>query len=294
MRKLPNSPRLLLTKVKKYENFKEVARSIQLVALSSLKILKKKIATRFIALSSIGNIIQYITIIFEKSYIDFLYNKYLIIIISTDKSCCGVINNLLLKNIFIIINDLLELDINMKIIIIGNRCAHRMKKKYRNLIVRLFKKLEKEPFSFFFTNIITTKIWSLIKFDKCHIFFNRYIKMFDHKTVSYFFINYELFILYFLNISSENYWFLEDFFIFNKNIINFLKELYFFNINLLFLDTLEETEYCELSARAQAMEIAVKNTKELIYFLKMQYNKARQTNITNEIIEILNASDNIK
>jgi len=42
------------------------------------------------------------------------------------------------------------------------------------------------------------------------------------------------------------------------------------------------------------MEIAVKNTKELIYFLKMQYNKARQTNITNEIIEILNASDNIK
>ena len=41
------------------------------------------------------------------------------------------------------------------------------------------------------------------------------------------------------------------------------------------------------------MDIAVTNTTDVIHKLRLQYNKIRQSQITNEIIEILNASSAI-
>ena len=51
-----------------------------------------------------------------------------------------------------------------------------------------------------------------------------------------------------------------------------------------------ESAVCEQAARSNAMENATNNAKELLDDLKIEFNKARQGAITQEIIEIVSAS----
>ena len=48
-----------------------------------------------------------------------------------------------------------------------------------------------------------------------------------------------------------------------------------------------ESFACEVSARRMAMDSAGKNAKQMIYDLSLEYNRARQGAITQEITEIV-------
>ncbi len=52
-----------------------------------------------------------------------------------------------------------------------------------------------------------------------------------------------------------------------------------------------ESEVCEQAARSNAMENATKNAEELLENLQIEFNKARQGAITQEITEIVGASN---
>jgi F-type H+-transporting ATPase subunit gamma len=52
-----------------------------------------------------------------------------------------------------------------------------------------------------------------------------------------------------------------------------------------------ESVTCEHAARREAMENANDNASDLLDQLQTQYNRARQTQITNEIIEIVSGSE---
>lgn len=52
-----------------------------------------------------------------------------------------------------------------------------------------------------------------------------------------------------------------------------------------------ESEVCEQAARSNAMENATKNAEELLNNLQIEFNKARQGAITQEITEIVGASN---
>lgn len=54
-----------------------------------------------------------------------------------------------------------------------------------------------------------------------------------------------------------------------------------------------ESEVCEQAARSNAMENATKNAEELLGTLKIEFNKARQAAITEEIVEIVAASKEV-
>ena len=52
-----------------------------------------------------------------------------------------------------------------------------------------------------------------------------------------------------------------------------------------------ESEVCEQAARCNAMENATNNAKDLLEQLKIEFNKARQSAITQEITEIVSAAN---
>lgn len=52
-----------------------------------------------------------------------------------------------------------------------------------------------------------------------------------------------------------------------------------------------ESATCEHAARRQAMENASDNARDMLMLLRMQYNRARQSQITGEIIEIVSGSE---
>ena len=73
-----------------------------------------------------------------------------------------------------------------------------------------------------------------------------------------------------------------------EELINVLVPLYLKNsVYAKFL----ESEVCEQAARSNAMENATKNAEELLENLQIEFNKARQAAITQEITEIVGAAN---
>ncbi|MCQ2814768.1 MAG: ATP synthase F1 subunit gamma [Bacilli bacterium] len=66
---------------------------------------------------------------------------------------------------------------------------------------------------------------------------------------------------------------------------------YYLTLNL--KSKLLESEVCEQAARSNAMENATSNAKEILDELEIEFNKARQGAITQEIIEIVSASKSV-
>ncbi len=88
----------------------------------------------------------------------------------------------------------------------------------------------------------------------------------------------------------------EDYFGFiynyDVNIINtLLDDIYDHSFSMIVLDTLEENEYSSLGARVTAMDNSSQNAMKMIETMSLLYNKARQANITNELIEIVSAAN---
>ena len=54
-----------------------------------------------------------------------------------------------------------------------------------------------------------------------------------------------------------------------------------------------ESEVCEQAARCNAMDNATTNAEEILNTLKIQFNKARQASITQEITEIVGAANSL-
>ena len=54
-----------------------------------------------------------------------------------------------------------------------------------------------------------------------------------------------------------------------------------------------ESEVCEQAARCNAMESATDNANEILEALNIEFNKARQAAITQEITEIVGAAESI-
>ena len=75
-----------------------------------------------------------------------------------------------------------------------------------------------------------------------------------------------------------------------KELVNSLLPFY---IKTNLYSKLLESEVCEQGARSNAMENATNNAKDLLDELKIEFNKARQSAITQEITEIVAASKGI-
>lgn len=71
-----------------------------------------------------------------------------------------------------------------------------------------------------------------------------------------------------------------------KALLGSILPLYFFNF---LFEMVLEGKACEQSSRMVAMKAATENAKDLIDMLTLDFNKARQTQITNELLEITTA-----
>lgn len=73
-----------------------------------------------------------------------------------------------------------------------------------------------------------------------------------------------------------------------------LEELVPKHLRVQFWKTLLESNAAELGARMTAMELATKNADDLIKYLNLLYNKARQESITKELLEIVSGAEALK
>jgi F-type H+-transporting ATPase subunit gamma len=293
MKNVPRRPTLILAKIQRFTKFRDVVKCIQLVSLASLKKLKNKLATRHIALAAVKDLFY----IEDESNLELDYyeeKRISIVAITTEKSCSGSINNRTNRSVLNFYKDIKSVIKFANFTFLGKKGLVLIRRRFRkNLSLRLFRDLEKDMNCLLISYLVVNDI-HIKKFDVCVIFFNKFEGGFNSRISLYQIDSFEIFSLKIFSAEREPNRLLDTLIEKNTGDDFFFLELYYFSFCLVLLDALEENNYSELASRAQAMEAAVSNTIERIAFLTLVYNKTRQALITNEIIEILNASSAIK
>ena len=283
------NPRKLKRKLVSYIKFKELAKSIKLVALSQLSNLKKKISTRGIPLSSVMPFYN------KKYYSTLDFNRCLLIPVGVDKSRRGPHNNNIFKKTEKVIDSLLDSNKTIGLYTVGKKMKDYFKKYYSVYLIGNVYNIDKEPLSFTISSVLASKIYEQ-NWDKYYFIFNRYYSPFTQKTQIYEIAGATHFYKVVMNtnnirkITSQ-----QDYFNFfydydGGRIFNLVNEIYDHNFAMIVLDVLEENEYSGLGARVTAMDNSGQNAAKMIEVMTLLYNKARQASITNELIEIVSAA----
>ena len=177
----------------------------------------------------------------------------------------------------------------VSIIPIGKKGYNLLRKKYRREMTNQIVDLDLDMNYWVLSYILLEQIFK-IKYTNCYLFFAQFINNYFQEIV---FVKFPSFNSFFSSIISDGRSsnLILDIFL-DKNLEDktFLIDFYSFFVSLILLDSFEESEYSQLGAKVKTMELAIQNVNETIILLRTRYNKSRQAIITNEIIEILNAS----
>ena len=120
-------------------------------------------------------------------------------------------------------------------------------------------------------------------FDSCSMYFSKYYKVFEQVAAVYHFKSVNMFTS-FLNVFNKSKFFIS---MLMRNCKKSIRNFFLHNTCVTVFDAFVETTYSELGCRAFSMEMAHRNCAELIREKLLVFNKARQSVITTDILEII-------
>ena len=207
--------------------------------------------------------------------------KTLIIVITSNKGLCGGFNSNVIKEVYNISS---EYGSNKPdLLTIGKKGDDILKKKFNVISSHndLF-----EQFSYLNVKSIASKIMQLYtdeKYDKVILVYNHF------KNAATQIITKEQFLP--ISENTDNNVSTSGDYIFEPNREMILEELIPKTLSIQLFKSISDSIAGEHGARMTAMHKATDNASELRDQLKLTYNKARQTAITNEILEIVGGAE---
>ena len=207
--------------------------------------------------------------------------KTLIIVITSNKGLCGGFNSNIIKEVYNISS---EYGSNKPdLLTIGKKGDDILKKKFNVISSHndLF-----EQFSYLNVKSIASKIMQLYtdeKYDKVILVYNHF------KNAATQIITKEQFLP--ISENTDNNVSTSGDYIFEPNRERILEELIPKTLSIQLFKSISDSIAGEHGARMTAMHKATDNASELRDQLKLTYNKARQTAITNEILEIVGGAE---
>lgn len=212
----------------------------------------------------------------------------LLVAISSDRGLCGAYNNNIIKTTIKRIEELLSENIKVKLLTVGRKVTTSFSKAIwtkKIELVKSFSNLSPMPTNSEASVISKFIVQSFInrEVDKVELISTRFINMVSNEIESKIFlpINHDE---ESKNIKKEAYVIFEP----NvKALINTLAPMYVDNS---IYSALIEASTSEQAARMTAMSNATTNAQDVIHKLVLDYNKARQASITQELSEIVGGS----
>ena len=207
--------------------------------------------------------------------------KPLIIVITSNKGLCGGFNSNIIKEVYNISS---EYGSNKPdLLTIGKKGDDILKKKFN--VISSHNDLFDE-FSYLNVKSIASKIMELYTDEK----YDEVILVYNHfKNAATQIITKEQFLP--ISENTDNNVSTSGDYIFEPNREKILEELIPKTLSIQLFKSISDSIAGEHGARMTAMHKATDNASELRDQLKLTYNKARQTAITNEILEIVGGAE---
>jgi F-type H+-transporting ATPase subunit gamma len=220
-------------------------------------------------------------------------NKVLIILVTSNKGLCGAFNANLIRQLYSYIQEHYPEQNekgNVHIYCIGKKGYDVLKNRSINIYKHETEYIESVTYekSVMLAESLM-KLFDEGEYDKIEFFYNRF------KNAAVQIITPETFLPLAPPVANkkENDSYLKNY-IFEPNQLEILTQILPLSLKSQVYKILLDSVTAENGARMTAMHKATENATEMLYDLKLNYNKARQAAITNEILEIVSGANALK
>lgn len=215
--------------------------------------------------------------------------KVLLVVIASNKGLCGAFNSNIIKEANKRIEYYLQSNdnISLSLMTIGKRSTDFFSKRTSFVTDSHIEILDKPGFDAI-SEVAETimKRFCEKKYDKVELIYNRFKNSLTQV------VSVEQFLpILTTNDSKEQQSNIQNDYIYEPDKKSILYEMIPLSLRSQFYRVVLDSLASEHGARMTAMQKATDNATELLKELKLTYNKARQTSITNEIIEIVSGAE---
>lgn len=208
--------------------------------------------------------------------------KNLIIAMTSDKGLCGGVNSILCRMTRQMLARLDASGKSYQLLVLGEKGRSQLRRAYADKIISACTDRQ-VPYNFDLASALTQEALGT-EFDAVHILYNEFVSAIAYtpsiKTITPL-----------LDPSSS---FLYNIDVEPDNDAETLQNFFEYTVATQVFHSLLENATSEQSSRMNAMENASKNAGEMIDKLTLQYNRARQSRITTELIEIISGASALK
>jgi F-type H+-transporting ATPase subunit gamma len=278
------------TKIKSIQSTKKITSAMEMVAASKMKKVQKRMQASRPYSSKIKIVVQHLIkgkLEFKHKYLsDRKVNNVGFLIVSSDRGLCGGLNANLFKSVLSSIRSFKEKSIKVHVCVIGKKAQTFFNNVEGNIIASVTD-IGDTPSSKDLIGVTKVMLDQYDKnlLDKIYLVYNEFVNTMTQEPM----IEQILPVSHMSSVkdvekhNTSQYW---DY-IYEPDAQQLLDKLLNRYIESLVYQAVVENIACEQAARMVAMKSATDNASDFIDSLKLQYNKARQAAITQELSEIV-------
>ena len=217
--------------------------------------------------------------------------KILIVVITSNRGLCGAFNSNVIKEARSVISDKYYNQFkkgNLKLLTIGKKGYDYFRKQTVNMLPEQNNLLH--DLSFDNVAQVAEQVMSSFTsgdFDRVELFYNQFKNAAVQNLTNELFLPVETVPVRKINTTPTDY-------IYEPNQEEIIKELIPKSLKIQFYKAVLDSFVAEHGARMTAMHKATDNATGMIRDLTLQYNKARQASITNQLLEVVSGAEALR
>jgi F-type H+-transporting ATPase subunit gamma len=295
------SLKTLKTRKTTVQSIKKVTHAMKLVSASKLRRSREATEASRSYMKILNSILGYVYKEMKAEQRDDIYKKfpllfgreaekYLLIVIGSDRGLCGAFNNNVIKKAKENLSELLSEGKEISVLCVGDR-AYRSMRHIKGVNVTQLTNLPKTHEEIKTFSRETVARFHRNEFDECRIYYTHFVSPITQEVRATNLIPLQKIIEEKYNsVEEKNESILEC----SPEPISLLKDLIPQLLDDTVFSLLQDTIASEHAARMTAMDNATRNANDMIDSLSAEYNKKRQAAITTELVEIISGAEVIK
>jgi F-type H+-transporting ATPase subunit gamma len=289
--------KLIRTRISSVKSTRQITSAMKMVAAAKLR----KAQDKIVRLRPYANKLHEILVGLTQSLVDIEedniygrksnHEKILVVVITSNRGLCGGFNSNVIKEIRRVVGEKYhdqQAKGNLWFIAIGKKGFDYLRKQKQNIIEEdnhLFHNLTFENVSVVAENVMESFVSG--RFDRVDLIYNQFKNAAVQNLTNEIFLPVE-------TISTDKKTTTVIDYIYEPTKEEIINELIPKSLKIQFYKAIIDSFVAEHGARMTAMHKATDNATQLIKELTLQYNKARQASITNQILEVVSGAEALK
>ena len=284
-------------RITSFKSTRQITSAMKMVSAAKLRKAQDKIVRLRPYASKLHELLLDLSLSLSESEVENVYGrvslpeKVLIIVITSNRGLCGAFNTNVINETRRVISEKYADQLikgNLKLLTIGKKGFDYFKRQKVNMLPEqnnLYNELTFENVSRVAEGLMSS--FELLEFDRVELIYNQFKNAAVQNLTNEVFLPVETIPSGVIKTTPPDY-------IYEPDKEEIIQELIPKSLKIQFYKAVLDSFVAEHGARMTAMHKATDNATDLIRDLTLQYNKARQATITNQILEVVSGAEALR